>query len=283
MNRLLFRLLVILTASFCVAAEPQGQLPPGANVYSTSTVRFPGEPASRKVIFYEIRGSSVGIVVVGHGAREVARSENRVALGLYKGTGLYDLTGDGLPEAVLIAIAGAKTLEGVVYMYQRGRLREIGRWSGQELKVVHLNGQAVVAVRGEHNLTELYVWEGERFVEASDRFPDFFASEIEEQRRLIENPSGLPAYLMAEACQLGARALVYGKKYAEAEELCQKALHVVLSSAALIPSKIGGGAEVLDHDREQAAGQIAGILEQIAKAKEEDVSHLPASWPAAAP
>lgn len=154
-------------------------------------------------------------------------------------------------------------------------LEQIFHIDGFRVKVVHLRGQPVIVRGSWRGLSDLYSWKDGQFVDANDQFPEFFAPEIEEQRRILESPQGAPAYVIADACFLGARALVYGKEYDQAQELCLRALHVARNAPASFPAEVGASPEKRDEERRQAEARIKTILEQINRARKEKLSRLP--------
>ncbi|MFQ5741682.1 MAG: hypothetical protein ACE5JX_22005 [Acidobacteriota bacterium] len=280
--RVLGAILVAAALGLCSAFA--AQLPPHALVYLETLARFRGEPASVQVVFYEVRyqegrdSYGVGVSVRQPDGQEIARAtDDQTGLGLYEGTGIYDVTGDGWPEVIMIGVAGAKTLEATIYEYRSGRLREIRRWSGWRVRVITLGEQPVVAYTPSQygSLAELYVWQGEKFIESSGQFPEFYGPDIDLQEWILSHPDGFPVYVILQACELGARALVYGKKYSEARQLCLKALEVARSSPGLIASQIGAPPEVLRADRNKAERRIQKTLERISKAREQGRSRLP--------
>lgn len=267
---------ILVAAGLCLSPARATQLPPQAVVYLDNLARFRDKPVSVRVLFYQVRGKSVGVVILGLDGQEIARATENLTLGLYEGTGVYDVTGDGWPELVMIGVAGAKTLGATIYKYHDGRLEEIHRTSGFTVKIVNLRGQPVVARNFQYgSISDLYVWKDGKFVESNDQFPEFYGSEIEEQKWIIGHPGGFPVNVIAQACELGARALVYGKNYEEAEKLCERALKVVRSSLRVTANQIGAPPEVIAAEREQTQEEIRQVLVRIAKAKEQALPRLP--------
>lgn len=265
--------------STCAAA----QVPSDAVVYLDTLAQFQGEPASLRVVFFEVRYQEgrdyygVGVSVREPNGRELARAtDDQAGLGLYEGTGVYDVTGDGWPEVVLIGIGGAKTVGTTIYHFQSRRLKEIGRWSGWRLKIVNLRGVPVVAYTPEQygSLTELYVWKHGKFVDASNHFPEFYGPEVEQQAKILQSNTALPAYLFAQACELGARALVYGKNYGDAEILCQQALQIVRATSRVIPNTQGSTTQEFGRERKEAEEAIHETLKGIAHARAHNLSRL---------
>lgn len=270
-----FGLLLLLLSSLFSGSQLKAQLPAGAVVFKRTTAKFLGVEKPLDVVFYKILDDSAEVVLLGPNGRTVARAHALTNLGLFKGTGVYDVTGDKWPEVVMVTLAGAKTIEVAVYSFEKGQLREIGRWSGNGFKVIELRGTRVVALNGPPYLTQLYRWEHGEFVDANEAFPEFFAPEIEQRRRILHQPGRVPPYVVAEACELAAHALVYGKNYDQADRLCREALEVARSSAELVTSAVGGGPESLQKDRQEAAQKIKQTLGRIARAKSQGVSRLP--------
>lgn len=263
-------------ACLCLSCALAAQLPPQAVVYLDTLAGFEGEPGTVRVMFYQVRNDSVGVIIRGLNGKEMAHVTEELRLGLYEGTGVYDVTGDGWPEVVMIGVGGARTLGATIYKYEHGRLHEIGRTSGYSVKVVSSRGQPVLVRQGQYGtLTELFVWKEGQFVESSDLFPEFHRPEIAQQKRILDAPKGLPVFVIAQACELGARALVYGKNYGEAEKLCFKALEIAASSPGLISREIGGAPETVAEERKQAEEQIRKTLKGIRKAQKKGLPRLP--------
>lgn len=251
------------------------QIPPEATVYEQRTLALPGASSPVKVTIYQDAQDSTAGVLLEKDGKQVGRAIQQKVIRLSEGTGLYDLTGDGVPDIVLVGVAGGKTLAAVVYGFQRDRLTMIGQWSGWGFKVIHPGGKPVVAVTPTEygSLTDLYLWDGNTFQHCNERFPEFYKAEIQAQWRALDQ-SHVPAYVFAQACQLGATALVYGKKYAEAEALCTKARQAVNTTSRLIPSQIGGSADIVRQDQSDAERQIKNALAAVNQAKQRDATTL---------
>src|SRR5208283_3725604 len=117
--------------SLCPLALRAQKLPPGAVLYQSTSAQFRGQPSPLRVVFYSIPMDSVGVIILRMDGTEVARaSEENVNLGLYEGTGVYDVTGEGWPEVVLVGQAGSKTLEAKIYRLGDHKLNKIFEWSG---------------------------------------------------------------------------------------------------------------------------------------------------------
>jgi len=229
-----------------------------------------------RVDFYQVPEKLVGVMLFTSQGVPVARAAESLPLGFYEGTGVEDVTGDGWPEVVLIGVGGAKTLGTVIYQYKNRRLQEIGRWTGWRLRIVNLERVPVVAYTPKQygSLTELYVWREAEFVDVSDSFPDFYGPEVEEQKKVLQGNKALPAYLYGQACQLGARALVYGKSYAEAETLCQRTLQVVRLPSRVVPNIQGSSAQDFELERKETEMAIYETLKQIEHARRHNLSRI---------
>ncbi len=266
----------LLGGAAWLASDQIPHLPRNAIIYFDKMARYYGESAPVRVVFYEVRGESVGVTILDARGHQVAGVTKHPALGLYKGTGLYDVTGDGWPKVVMIATEGAKTLQAIIYEYQRRRLREIGRFSGFRIEVVHLRGRPIIATSGEYGtLSDLFLWQNGTFAKVNEHFPEYYRAEIEQQKRIIAAPAGFPVYVIAQACQLAARALIYGKNYAEAKELCLQAFKVASREPGLIANQIDASPEVLSKERKEAEQNIQETLERITKAQQASSSRLP--------
>jgi len=221
---------------------------------------------------------SVGVIVLRMDGSEVARARGEnVNLGLYEGTGVYDVTGEGWPEIVLVGQGGAKTFEAKIYRLQDHRLKEIFEWSGWHFRVVQLSGRPVVALTqlAYGSLSRLYLWDGNRFAEASDRFPEFFTPEIREQQALLSSHESMPISLTMRACQMGARAMLYGRRYDEARDLCLKALKIAHTDPRLTSQSSGASPQELQDERRRAEQGIGKVLEDIAQARTKGSTQMP--------
>jgi len=216
-------------------------------------------------------------VILSKEGQEVARASLDVPHGFYGATGIHDVTGDGSPEIVLLAGVGAKTSQASIYMYKEGHLVKIFEWSGWRFEIVRLRGRPVLALTPLEygSLTELKVWRDGKFQQANELFPEYYGPEIDQQKRILDAPQGLPVYVIVDACKLGARGLVYGKNYEDAKQLCLKALEVARSAPGLIASQIGAGPEVLAREREQAGDEIRAMLDRLAEAQKKEMPHVP--------
>ncbi len=257
---------------FCMAVT---QTPPGATIYGQRILALPSASSPLEITIYpDVQDSTAGVLLEKDG-KQVGRATQQSVIRLSEGTGFYDLTGDGVPNIVLVGVAGGKTLAAVVYSFQNERLAIIGQWSGWGFKVIHPGGKPVVAVTPTEygSLTDLYIWDGKTFQHCNERFPEFYKAEIQAQWRAVDQ-SHVPAYVFAQACQLGATALVYGKKYAEAEALCIKARQAVNTTSRLIPSQIGSSADIVRQDQAAAERQINSALAAVDQAKQRDATTL---------
>lgn len=145
-------------------------------------------------------------------------------------------------------------------------------WS---FELVRSRGQPVIALTPTDygTLPKFYKWKQGQFVESDQEVPELFESAIKLQQDNIER-SGFPAYVYAQACELGATALLNGKKYSDATTLCRRALNVVESSPGIIPGRIGGGPEELAADRREAAARIQGTLKAVQAAEQKGSTNL---------
>ncbi len=213
-----------------------------------------------------------GIRVLNSGGRELLRL---CQVGWPDQARFVQLTGSKATDLFYATRAGAKLGVATVYRKQGNRYTRVGEFEGFFISVIHLHNKPVVAMKplqyGSGSLTQLYVWDRNTFRRCDESFPKFFEPEIQEQWQVLDD-SGLPAYVFAEACQLGATALLYSKKYIEAEELCKKALQVVNTRSRLSPSVIGGSAEVVHQDQSAAEQQINDSLSAIHNAKQRDAT-----------
>ena len=251
------------------------QIPPGATVYEQRTLALPSTSSPVKATIYQDAQDSTAGVLLEKDGKQVGRVTQQNVIRLSEGTGLYDLTGDGVPNIVLVGVAGGKTLAAVVYSFQSDRLAIIGQWSGWGFKVIHPGGKPMVAVTPTEygSLTDLYIWDGKTFQHCNERFPESYKAEIQAQWKALDQ-SHVPAYVFAQACQLGATALVYGKKYAEAEALCTKARQAVNTTSRLIPSQIGSSADIVRQDQAAAERRISSALASVDQAKQRNATAL---------
>jgi hypothetical protein len=255
-------------ASFGLAAN---KLPAQANVYKQERVQIPSLP-SPAATFYSVKGEYAGVILNSSAGEQLARATLSPCIELWEGTGVYDLTGDGLPEVVLVAMVGAKTIDAVVYEYKDRQLLPMWQWSGWSFRVVQLRGKPVIAATpGQYGtLTDLYQWQNGAFTQCNECFPEFYKPEIEQQYRLLQQV-GLPAGVFVRACVLGATALVYGRGYFEAEQLCQTAHNVLEDPARLIP----GNRESPQADEvERAREEVEHAIKAIDRAREKGSTKL---------
>ncbi|HMK29257.1 MAG TPA: hypothetical protein VK473_06180 [Terriglobales bacterium] len=261
-------------ASIYFVLPAWSRLPDGTTVYATKMVNFCGEAAPVRVVFYQRIGESIGVAVLDLSGREITKNEDDSAtLPLTEATGIYDLTGDRCPEIFLVGGAGAKTFEADAYTYSHGHLRKIGSWSGQGVRIQYMGGKPVIAITGESSLTNLYVWNRGKFIRANESFPNFYIPEIAGQRKILKNGGSLPAYMYSQACWLSAEALVYGRRYGEAEAICHEATKVVHTRERVIPS-LRGSEEVLRADQRKADQEIERTLSLVAKARQKGANNL---------
>ena len=259
----------VVGQGFLAFSRAGSQIPPEALIYKETEARFENQPQPRKVVFYVLRNHSAGVAVLSPKNETITGVTVEARLGLYDGTGVYDVTGDNWPEVVLVAWVGGKTIEATIYRFHDLRLEEIFRWSGWSFRVVKLRGGPVVAVTPFQygSLTDLYVWRGGGFQKSNELFPQFYGPEIGVQKQILDGHDPLPLSVFTQACDLGARALVYGKLYDEAEELCRKALQIVRNSPRAIPNRIDASAQEFAAERREADCTIEEMLKRIGKAR----------------
>lgn len=257
---------VIFFIAHCCASSSVGSaLPKGAIVFKKAAATFRGEGKPFDVVFYFKEMAFAGVTVRSDQEQEIARAETPdPPLRFLDGTGVYDVTGDGWPDIVLYTQVGGKTTEVQIYELEGRTLKKIGEWQGFGFRVVQL-GRPVVAFtpRQYGALTNLYVWQDGQFRESSDQFPQFYAPEIEQQESFIYGQGSYPANIFSQACSLAAQGLVFGRKYDEAERTCRKAFEIVNSGERVVRAMSDSPPEQLYVERQQAARQIRGTLEQI--------------------
>lgn len=270
--------LLIIAVAISLLAEPiGGQLPPNTHVFKDLIARFqPGTEPVRVLFYsYQPRQHGVGFVIISRSGKLLAKAEISDAIGADPQTGIYDVTGEGTPDIILIGWVGAKTFEIHVYSFEQNQLTEIFNNGGWSFELMHSKGQPVIALTPYDygTLPKFYKWEHGQFVECDQEVPELFEKAIKLQQDNIER-GGFPAYVYVQACELGAIALVYGKRYSEANDLCQRALKVVESSPDVIPNLIRPSPGELERERQEAAAQIQGTLKGLQAAERQGSSNL---------
>jgi hypothetical protein len=254
------------------AGSANNGLPPQATLYKKEIVPIPGLPSPITTLFYSVKGEYAGVMVESSTGEQLARATVSPSIELWEGTGAYDLTGDGVPEIVLVAMVGAKTINAVVYQYQDHQLLPIWQWSGWSFRAVQLRDKPVIAATpGQYGtLTDLYQWRSGKFAQCNECFPEFYKDEIEQQYRILQQV-GLPATVFARACVLGATALVYGRKYFEAMQLCQTAHNVLGDPTRLIPGNRDSQQSI---EVERATEEIDRAIKAVDHAREKRSAKL---------
>jgi hypothetical protein len=214
-------------------------------------------------------------VVLSQAGKTVGRVELPETLGFSPATGVYDLKGEGTSDIVMVTGWGAKTSQADVYSLNGDHLDEIFKWTGWHFEVVRLKGQAVIAVTPTQytSLPKLYKWKQRGFAECEDEFPEFYDTEIKTREQVLTQ-SGYPAYVYVHACEQGATALVYGKRYPEATQLCQRALNVMDSSPGVIANEINPRPGQLEAERQTAKERIQAVLGAIQGAAQRASTNL---------
>lgn len=262
---------------FCLSRLVAANLPPGAKAVKELSVLFRGESQPLRVLFYSASHDSAGVVILSPEGNEITSASLEAPLGLFEGTGVYDLTGDGSHEIVLVAWVGGKTLDGRAYRYRNRTLHEIFRGGGNSFKIVRLRGDSVIAIRPTQygTLSNLYVWQNGSFEQANDRYPEFYAPEIEEQQSFIYSKQTFPAYIFSQSCRLAAQSLLYSRNYDRAQTMCGEALELIQSGTRVKSNMANAPAEELYVERQQAAREIQETLKRVATARKQGLSHLP--------
>ena len=207
------------------------------------------------------------IVELTSNGRKLASASVEVG-GLLEGTGVYDVTGDGSPEIIVDGVVGAKTRLVTIYQFRDGALSVIFEWSGWEFEVEQSQGHPVLRLTPDQygSIYDLFYWRDGAFRQCNACFPELYKPAIQEQQNTL-TAIGMPAYVYANACKLGATALVYGKHYSDAIQLCDQALRVVDDPSRLINARIGGSQEELKQQQVEARSQILDVRGQIEKAR----------------
>lgn len=261
----------------CLPCLVEAQVPLTSKVSKELITRFKADAEPVRIVFhsYQLQQSGIGFVIVSRRGDVLGKDELPDGNSEDAATGVYDTTGDGTPDIVLAAGVGAKSHEVKVYSFSDNHSKEIFNWSGWQFEVVRLGAQPVIAVTPTDygTLPKLYRWKQGQFVESNEDFPEFFDKAIKLQQDNIER-GGFPAYVYAQACDLGATALVYGKKYSQARDLCERALTVVESSPDVIPNSTRPSPGELEVERQQAAGQIQRTLNALPAAERQGSSKL---------
>jgi hypothetical protein len=191
--------------------------------------------------------------------------------GLLEGTGVYDVTGDGWPEIIVDGFVGAKTRLVTIYQFRNGALSVLLQWSGWGFEVEQSQSHPVIRVTPTQygSIYDLYYWRDGAFRQCNSCFPELYKPAIQEQQATL-TASRMPAYVYANACKLGATALVYGRHYSDAIQLCDQALRVVNDASRLINARIGGSAEELRKQQVEARSEILDLRGQIERARKSD-------------
>ena len=277
LNRKLGCLLIIGVVMGLLPYRMAAQVPPNANVFKDLIARFQSGAEPVRVLFYSYqpRQHGVGFVVISRSGKLLANAQIADAISADPQTGIYDVTGEGPPDIILIGWVGAKTFEIHVYSFEQNQLTEIFNNGGWSFELMHSNGQPVIALTPYDygTLPKFYKWKRDQFVESDQEVPELFENAIKLQRDNIER-GGFPAYVYAQACELGATALVYGKKYSQAHDMCQRALKVVESSPDVVPNLIRPSPGELERERQEAATQIQGTLNALQAAERAGSSNL---------
>jgi hypothetical protein len=276
LNRKLPFLLIIGVVIGLLPCVIAAQVPANAKVSKDVIARFQTGAEPARILFYSYqRQRGIGFVVVSRSGKLLGKTEMPDAGSVDPATGVYEVRGQGTPDIILGAGVGAKSHLVSVYSFQGDQLNEIFNWSGWHFEVVRLGGQPVIAVTTTDygTLPMLYRWKQGRFVQSDQDFPEFFDQAIKTQQGIIER-SGFPAYVYAQACELGATALVYGKKYSQAINLCQRSLKVVESSPDVIPNSTRTFPGELETERQEAATRIQGTLNAAQGAERQGATNL---------
>jgi hypothetical protein len=181
------------------------------------------------------------------------------------------VTGDGSPEIIVDGSVGAKTRLVTIYQFRDGALSVLFQWSGWGFEVEQSQGQSVIRVTPAQygSIYDLYYWHDGAFRQCNECFPELYKPAIQEQEATL-TASGMPAYVYANACKLGATALVYGKHYSDAIQLCNQALRIVDDPTRLITARIGGSQEEFKQQQVDARSQILDVRDQIEQARKRD-------------
>jgi hypothetical protein len=277
LNRKLSLPLIIGVVTGFLSYPVAAQVPPNTTVFKDLIARFQPSAEPVRVLFYSYqpRQHGVGFVIISRSGKPLANAEIPDAISADPQTGIYDVTGEGSPDVILIGWVGAKTFEIHVYSFEQNQLTEIFNDSGWNFELMRSNGQPIIALTPSDygTLPKFYKWKQGQFVESDQEVPELFEKAIKLQQDNIER-GGFPAYVYAQACELGATALVYGKKYSQANDLCQRALKVVESSPDVIPNSTRPSPGELGSERQQAAGQIQGTLNALRAAERQGSSNL---------
>ena len=277
LNRKLTPLLLIVVMAGFFPCPIGAQIPANAKVVKDVIARFQTGAEPVRVLFYSYqpRQQGIGFVVVSRSGKLLGKTEMPDANSIAPATGVYDVRANGTPDIILAGGVGAKSYLVSVYSFQDDQLKEIFNWSGWHFEVQRLGRHPVIAVTTTDygTLPMLYRWKQSQFVHSDQDFPEFFDKAIKTQQDTIER-SGFPAYVYAQACELGATALVYGKKYSQASDLCQHALKVVESSPEVIPNSTRPTPGELEIERQEAAARIQSTLNALQAAEQQVSSNL---------
>jgi hypothetical protein len=277
LNRKLSLAVTISVVTGFLCCPVAAQVPPNTTVFKDLIARFETGAEPVRVLFYSYqpRQHGVGFVVISRSGKVLANADIPEAISEDPQTGIYDVTGEGSPDIILIGWVGATTFEIHVYSFKQSRLTETFNNYGWSFEVMRSKGQPIIALTPTDygTLPQFYKWKQGQFVESDQEVPELFEKAIKLQQDNIER-GGFPAYVYAQACELGATALVYGKKYSQANDFCQRALKVVESSPDVIPNLIRPSPGELERERQQAAAQIQGILNALRAAERQGSSNL---------
>jgi hypothetical protein len=244
------------------------QVPVDAKVFKTQTAVFsPGDNELRAVFYYkEMQSASVEILLPD--GRRMATASVPIPHGLAEPTGLYRLKSDASVQVVLFGRVGAKSSSAHVFDLRGGKLRQIFEWSGWDFHILSMEGKNLLAAQDlwRGTLTDLYLWRNGKFDRVNELFPEFYAPEIERQRRFIASADGPFASSFGQACHLGAQALLYSQRYNDAVTLCEQALVAIQSRCCSGASS--APPQAVSADRKHAEKLIRTTIQQIRAAQQ---------------
>lgn len=146
-------------------------------------------------------------------------------------SGVWDINGDGRKEIVAFRWIGASA----------GGTFDIFAWDGTTLKRINpdwnvdINRTQLVDLDGDgrpeiilshrFELPSIYRWDGSRYRQANEDFPELFQEKTEEYARLAMDES-LSAGDIAGFCKNAVQGFLYQKRYSDAMKLCREVLEI---------------------------------------------------------
>jgi len=169
---------------------------------------------------------------------------------------------------------GGRSLRLHVLKWQRGGLRQVGVWEGENFSIRQMgeHQQLVITVKPPdyNQLPQLYVWNRDTFRRADRDFPDFFSQLGDSYAQAIRSSRLLPAVAIVQSCRLSLEAYQLSRTPSRGRNACTAAKERIVHGRALAAS---ASPQQFEQEKKSAIVEIDNLLARFTPTQEKKDTH----------